>query len=171
MQMHRNQDKEQDFLNKMNKHAGILGRVCNSYFTDPRERQDAAQEILYQLWKSFDSFQGTAKFSTWMYKVALNTAMLHLRNKRQAVSLSGITDTMPEWASADDDNASEENMQLLYAAINSLPDVDKAIVLLYLDEYSYDEIAAVTGMSKSNVSVRLVRIRKKLEEKIKNHHL
>jgi RNA polymerase sigma factor (sigma-70 family) len=160
-----NEDIKNNFLRDLNQYAGIVHRVCNSYFNDPDERQDVFQEIIYQLWKSYQSFKGDSKFSTWMYKVALNTAMLHIRSKKRIVQNESLSDILVEIA--EENNSTKDDMRILYAAINTLNDLDKAIILLYLEEYSYEEIAVMVGISKTNVSVRLVRIKKKLEEKIK----
>jgi len=160
-----NEDIKNNFLRDLNQYAGIIHRVCNSYFADPDERQDVSQEITYQLWKSYQSFKGDSKFSTWMYKVALNTAMLHIRNKKRNIQNESLNEAAVEIP--DESSGRKDDMRVLYAAINTLDDLDKAIILLYLEEYSYEEIAVMVGITRTNVSVRLVRIKKKLEEKIK----
>lgn len=158
---------EGDFLNSVNLNIGIIHRVCNIYFTNSADRQDACQEILYQLWKSHKGFSGASKFSTWMYKVAFNTAIGMIKNKKREspkeeiseYHLHNIADTNP----AD----KTERINLLYKAIHTLSSIDKAIAILYLEENSYEEMAIITGLSKTNISVRLVRIRKELKEKLK----
>lgn len=162
-----NEDQKNRFLQDLNQHAGIIHRVCNCYFTDTDERKDVFQEITYQLWKSYASFSGNAKFSTWMYKVALNTAMLHMRSRKKTIHNESLNDL--SMLVAAEDNSLNEDMRALYTAINTLDDVNKAIILLYLEEYSYEEIGVMMGMTKTNISVRLVRIKKKLEEKLKNN--
>ena len=165
-----NENLNNEFLEQLNQHAGIIHRICNSYFDDPGERQDVFQEIVYQLWKSYASFNNESRFSTWMYKVALNTAMLYIRKRKKTIQKEPLDDVFLHVAAVEEQSFSKDDMRMLYAAINTLNDVDKAIILLYLEEYSYEEIAAITGITKTNVSVRLVRIRKKLEEKLKNNH-
>jgi len=162
-------DLKNEFLNNLNQHTGIIHRVCNSYFRDYTERQDVFQEIVYQLWKSYAAFNNESKFSTWMYKVALNTAIQHIRKDRRTIQKDPINDLSLRIAVVEERAYSNDDMKMLYAAINTLTDVDKAIILLYLDEYSYDEIAIITGITKTNVSVRLVRIKKKLEDKLRNN--
>jgi RNA polymerase sigma-70 factor (ECF subfamily) len=163
-----NANLQDDFLNQLNPNTGIIHRVCHSYFTDPDDRQDAFQEIVYQLWRSYPSFNHHSKFTTWMYKVAINTAIMHVRKNYRSIPRESLNESFLQIASVDDSTASHERMQLLYAAINTLNTVDKAIILLYLDDNSYDEIASVTGLTKTNISVKLVRIKRKLEEKLKD---
>lgn len=149
---------------------GIVHRVCNAYFFyDSEEREDVLQEIMYQLWKSYPQFSGASKFSTWMYKVALNTAITHVRKNKRMPEKEKLTEQAHQVADINQTNYAEEKIKLLYAGIDTLSPLDKAIILLYLEENSYDEIAAITGLTKSNVSVRLVRIKKALEQKLKNN--
>lgn len=154
------------FIDDINSNIGIIHKICNIYFMDAHDRQDAAQEILYQLWKSYAGFKGEAKFSTWMYKVALNTAITYAKKsnrKFQKEKLSGNEHFMAEHR---EPKQADETMAILYRAINTLSGIDRAITLLYLEENSYDEIAAITGLTRGNVSVRLVRIKKSLKEKL-----
>ncbi|NJM24844.1 MAG: sigma-70 family RNA polymerase sigma factor [Bacteroidia bacterium] len=151
------------FLLEINQHIGIVHRVCNVYFwDDPAEREDVFQEVLYQLYKSYDQFGGKSKFSTWMYRVALNTAITHFRKRKRKPPTEQL---LPSHDAPVERDERDERIQQMYAAIETLSRLDKAIVLLYLDDLSYDEIADVTNLSKVNVGVRLVRIRKMLEQK------
>ena len=161
-----NEDLKNKFLQDLNQYSGIIHRVCNGYFEDPDERQDVFQEIVYELWRSYESFKGEEKFSKWMYKVALNCAMLHIRKRKKTIQKELLDDTSMQVPVAENNLAAD--IHELYAAINALEHLDKAIILLYLDEYSYEEIATITGITKTNVSVRIVRIKKKLEEKLKS---
>jgi RNA polymerase sigma factor (sigma-70 family) len=161
-----NSAQETQFVMELNQHTGIIHRVCRIYFTDPIDRQDVFQEIVYQLWKSYPSFKGESKFSTWMYTVALNTAFSQIRKEKRSIQQEPLHDHLSEITPYQQSDT-EEQMNLLYSAINTLSLMDKAIVLLYLEDNSYEEIAAVTGLTKTNVSVRLVRIKRKLEEKLK----
>lgn len=161
-------DLEEKFLDDLNANIGIVHRICNIYFTDRQERQDGFQEILYQLWKSYPNFKGQSKFSTWMYRVALNTAISGLRKKTKALKNEPLSDKFFEIAASSEQALVDEQMALLYAAINDLSPLDKAIVLLYLEDTSYDQISTIVGISKNHVSVKLVRIKKKLEEKLRN---
>lgn len=154
---------DQTFLQQVNRHLGIAHKVARAYFQAQDEREDAIQEMMYQLWRSFSGFDGHSKFSTWMYRVCLNTALtLVKRLKRDGrVSLSMRHLEIPEATQED------ENITLLFRAIATLAPLNKAIILLYLEDMSYDEIAGITGMTRANVSVRLVRIKNELETKLK----
>jgi RNA polymerase sigma factor (sigma-70 family) len=160
-------DIDSTFLNLINQNLGIAHKIARVYFDDPASREDVIQEMMYQLWRSFKSFDNRSKFSTWMYRVCLNTALTHFtRAKRtQSESLATHHQNIPDVGNDDDE------MNTLFVAISTLSKLDRAIVLLYLEDMSYDEIAVVTGLSHGNVSVRLFRIRKKLEAVVKrlNH--
>ena len=159
---------EERFVNDINQNIGIIYKICNIYFNDADDRQDACQEILYQLWKSYPGFKGDAKFSTWMYKVALNTAITYAK---KGIRQAGEEISPEQWERltehAEQQHA-DEKLAFLYAAINTLSATDKAITLLYLEDNSYDDIAAITGLTKTNVSVRLVRIKRTLKDRLKN---
>jgi RNA polymerase sigma-70 factor (ECF subfamily) len=160
-------DSQKQFTSYINQHSGIIHRICRIYFADKNNRQDAFQEIIYQLWKSYPSFKHESKFSTWMYKVALNTAINQIRKEKKEIQKEPLRDRLAEVTAAVESES--EQIQSLYEAINTLSLGDKAIILLYLEDNSYEDIAMITGLTKSNVSVRLVRIRKKLEEKLKSN--
>jgi len=163
----KNENLEDRFINDLNSNIGIVHRVCKVYGRDPREKQDLFQEIVYQLWKSYPTFTGSSKFSTWMYKVAMNTAIGAIRKSSRALPNRSLSGQLPEIPDLTDPSDPEEKMQRLYAAINELSPIEKAIILLYLDEHSYEQIAAFTGLTKTHISVRLVRIKKRLEQKLK----
>ncbi len=156
---------EKSFLEQINNHLGIAHKVCRLYYQDPDERADLLQEMLYQLWKSYPAFGERSSFTTWMYRVCLNT-VLTWRKKSTRTSWESLSlhhQQIPEQTAGPE----EEQRQSLYRAIATLSPLNKAIVLLYLDEVSYEEIATITGLTKSNVSVRLVRIKKELELQLK----
>jgi RNA polymerase sigma factor (sigma-70 family) len=159
---------EDKFVDNINQNIGIIHKICNIYFNDVDDRKDACQEILYQLWRSYPGFKGDAKFSTWMYKVALNTAITYSKKNKREVPTDMQTGNWDQLAAGNEQQHTGERMVLLYAAINALSVTDKAITLLYLEDNSYDEIAEITGITKTNVSVRLVRIKRTLKEKLKN---
>ncbi len=155
-----------DFLEQVNADIGIAHKVCRLYFNDPDDREDALQEMMYQLWRAYPSFRGDSKFSTWMYSVCLKTALTYTRKNRSRQS-----ERLAEHHHQIADNGTERNedtMAMLFAAIGNLQPLNKAIILLYLEKMSYDEIASLTGLTKTNVSVRLVRIKKELELALKN---
>ena len=144
------------------KHVRIIYKVCNLYAAE-EDREDLKQEIIYQLWKSYPSFRGESKFQSWMYRIALNTAMLGLRASKQ--KYSRLSDHELEIRVEPAVYPEQENrIRQLYEHISKLKDLDKTIVFLYLEQCSYEEIAEITGISIKNVSVRLVRIREKLRK-------
>jgi len=152
------------FLDQLNQHLGIAYKISKAYQPDADERADLFQEMIYQLWRSYPSFTGKSSFSTWMYSVCLNTALVYRRTARkwQHDSLAAFHEQVAE--PPPDDH--QETIQALFDAIATLSPLNKAIILLYLDDLSYEEIATITGLSKSNVSVRLVRIKKELEARL-----
>jgi RNA polymerase sigma factor (sigma-70 family) len=157
--------QEKEFVSRINENIGIAHKVANVYVDDLNDREDIFQEMMFQLWKGYGSFDGRSKFSTWMYRVCLNTALTFRRKSknRKTEPLSPVHDIASQ-----PDRDKEEKISYLYKAIGTLSSVNKAIILLYLEDMSYDEIASITGLSKANVGVRLVRIKKDLEEKVSN---
>jgi RNA polymerase sigma-70 factor, ECF subfamily len=160
--------KEQ-FLEELNRDIGIVHRVCNSFYnTADSAREDLFQEIMYQLWKSYPRFNGDAKFSTWMYRVAFNTAITHSKKQDREPEKTEFQDNhYPESVTEKQDE--QEKLRLLYSAIRTLKEIDRMIILLWLEATSYSEIAGITGLSTSNISVRLVRIKTLLKTKLENH--
>lgn len=156
------------FLEQVNQNLGIAHKVSRIYFPNEADREDVLQEMMYQLWRAFPSFDARSKFSTWMYRVCLNTALTHSRkfNKRKTQPLSHTQLQVEDQPAADQ----EESIALLFDAIATLSPLNKAIILLYLDNLSYEEIAAICGLTKSNVSVRLVRIKNALEKQLKDKY-
>ncbi len=155
---------DDQFIQALNKHINIAHKVCNLYYYGSEHREDVFQEMMYQLCTAYPHFQHKAKFSTWMYRVCLNTAINFRKkeSKHTRVSISEDHHEIPD----EPESVKSDNMQQLYRAIESLSKVNKAIVLCYLEDLSYEEIADITGLTKSNVSVRLVRIKKELEKKL-----
>jgi RNA polymerase sigma factor (sigma-70 family) len=151
---------DKGFIDILNNHRALIYKVCNLYCDDPEDRKDLFQEIVIQVWKSMDSFRHESALSTWMYRVALNTAITHFKKDKRSikpVSITGID--IPD---LEDSPEKEETSRHLYKAIEHLDKVDKSIILLYLEDKSYEEIGEITGLSKSNVGVKLNRIKIKL---------
>ena len=150
----------------LEQHTGLVFKVARTFAPSDADRADLVQEILLQLWRSLPRFEGKAKESTWIYRVALNTALAWHRseNKRRAAQTPLLSiEELPE----PNDPFAREREELvanLYVAIRRLPKVDAALVLLYLDDLSYREMAEVLGLSESNVGVKLNRARKTLAE-------
>jgi len=157
------QDLEKEFMDHIIRNEGMIHKICNIY-SSFSEREDLKQEIIYQLWRSFPSFQGRSKFQTWMYRVALNTAIYY--NKRINPAPADLSNIETE----DDEGwkEMEEKLRRIYLAIRTLNQLDRAIIFMYLEKNSYEQIAEITGISRNNVSVRIVRIKEKLRQIIKN---
>jgi RNA polymerase sigma-70 factor (ECF subfamily) len=156
-------DLDNTFLELMRDNDARLWRICRAYARDVEAQKDLYQEMLVQLWRSLPSFAGDSLPGTWVYRVALNTALAHSRRvaRRRESPLQGY-DVPSEVPSADEVLGARQRVDRLYAAIDRLNDVDKLLVLLYLDEKTYHEIAEVSGLSETNVGVRLHRIKKEL---------
>lgn len=127
------------------------------------DREDLFQEITLQAWKAYGSFRGDARFSTWLYRVALNTAITFFRKEKRRPGLQ-LTDSLPEQAD-DTHDPVEEQLRAMYAAIGELSRIDKALIMLYLEDYSYNEIGEMMGITANNVAVKMNRIKTKLKEK------
>ncbi len=146
----------------------LIIKVCKIYCRNQSDIDDLFQDITINLWKGLSSFKGNSKLSTWIYRVSINTAISKFRKKRKLkfVGLDNVTEQ--RGASAQEHEMDKENsVRALYYGIDSLNPVEKAIILLYLEDKTYGEIADIVGISKSNVSVRLVRVKRKLETIIK----
>lgn len=160
---------DEQFLLAMNKHKGIIYKVVNSYCQNKEDRPDLAQEILTTLWLSMDKYDDEYKFSTWMYRIALNVAISYFRkNKtRQDKVHEGRENLITiDELTADEDNS--EDRVLLYQFIGELDSLNKAIILLYLENESHDSIANNLGISKTNVATRVNRVKLQLAKKFNN---
>ncbi|MCX6237399.1 MAG: RNA polymerase sigma factor [Bacteroidia bacterium] len=158
---------KEKFIALIGKHQGILQKICNVYFYRNPDKEDYYQEILIRLWKAYPSFRNQSAFSTWLYRVALNTAIDIIRKQSlqpRYTELSKFEYNLPESES----NTGSEIKDKLYLAINQLSDIEKAIILLYLEEYSYHEIGEIIGISESNVGVRINRIKNQLIKILEN---
>jgi RNA polymerase sigma-70 factor (ECF subfamily) len=153
---------EQDFLQLVNQNQGIIRKVCHLYGRNDADKDDLYQEIIIQLWKSFGSFRGEAKFSTWMYRIALNTAISNLRKQARKVVLSFPEFIPLEQADSEEEKLKEEKLKEMYAAISRLTEVEKAIVMLYLEDKSYDEMEEILGISSGTLRVKMNRVKEKL---------
>jgi RNA polymerase sigma-70 factor (ECF subfamily) len=155
--------EQERFLDLVHEHQGIVRRVCSLYAATSEDRDDLYQEIVLQLWRAYPGFRGDAKFSTWMYRVALNTALLSRRRGDRRVRTTNDLDLAD--APAVEPGRDDDDLRALYAAIRTLPTLDRAIVLLYLEQHTHDEIAEITGLEPKNVGVRIVRIKKRLRDR------
>ena len=161
--------KDQEFTRLIKENKGIIYKICNSYCADKKDRDDLAQEIIYNLWKSFNSYDPAFKFSTWMYRIALNVAISFYRQEKKFKNHNSISEGLIVFE--DDSEAKndvENNLQLLQDFINELKEIDKAIILLYLDDKSHREIAEITGFTETNVATKINRIKDKLRTNFSN---
>jgi RNA polymerase sigma-70 factor (ECF subfamily) len=154
---------EKEFITLLNQHQKIIHKVCNLYMDRYSDREDLFQEITLQAWKAYGNFRGDARFSTWLYRVALNTAITFFRKEKRRPGLQ-LTDSLPEQAD-DTHDPVEEQLKAMYAAIGELSRIDKALIMLYLEDYSYNEIGEMMGITANNVAVKMNRIKTKLKEK------
>ncbi len=141
----------------------IINKISFLYSKNLTEKEDLFQDICLQLWRSFKSFRNDSQFSTWLYRVALNTAISQVR-KKKTLDTNELIDIYYDNSIGENN----ENRILLFKAIAQLNKIDKALILLWLEEKKYDEIADILGISKTNVSVKLVRIKEKITEIIKS---
>lgn len=151
------------FLDTIQQHQGILHKLCRLYRDSREDREDLFQEMIYQLWKSYASFEGNARISTWIYRVALNTALADFRRKKPHIT---YTDNLPELPDSANNVASPQQEQL-FAALKQLSDAEKAIIALYLGDMSYQEIADIIGIDENYVGVKLNRIKSKIKNILK----
>jgi len=160
---------EQRFTELLKENKGIIYKICNSYCTDKKDRDDLAQEIIYNLWKSFGNYNHDLKFSTWMYRVALNVAISFYRQEKKFKSHDSISEELIVFEENPDEKKEvENNLNLLQGFINELKEIDKAIILLYLDDKSHREIAEITGFTETNVATKINRIKEKLRTSFSN---
>ncbi len=163
-------NNQERFLSLVEENKKILYKVANAYCKDPNDRPDLLQEIIIQLWQSFNRFDNRCLFSTWMYRIAINVAISFYRSQRRdihdTVSIKGfvleiaVADQMLEQAGDD--------IRLLYKLINQLDELNRILIILYLDGYSQDEIAEILGISSSNVSTKISRIKQKLQQEFES---
>lgn len=151
-----------DFIILIKKHEGVIFKITSVYTDTKHDQEDLYQDIVYQLWKYFNTFRKEAKFSTWMYRVALNTAITRIKKEKKRGLRVGV-DKLSFKASERTDAVFEERLKLMHGQIKKLNDFDKGLILLFLEGKNYQEIAEITGISPSNVGTRLSRIKQKLK--------
>ncbi|MEI7829840.1 MAG: RNA polymerase sigma factor [Prolixibacteraceae bacterium] len=154
-----------EFLEILSNYQGILHKVNLIYFQNPADREDNFQEITYQLWKSYPSLQKKTSIGSWIYAISINTSISRLKKK----SKIEYRDQLPELIDTNDtieEISANENFHQLLKAIYHLNEIDKSLMLLYLEELSYDEMAEILGITKSNVGVRLNRAKELLKQNL-----
>lgn len=156
-------DLEEKFLLDFENNQNIAHKICRIYTTNQSAHNDLFQEITIQLWKNYPKFRGDSKFSTWMYRVALNTAISLYRKSTRRVKTQDITDFAYKIKANDYDDTEEVQLKALYKAIYKLNDIDKALIFLYLEDKPYKEIAVTLGITSVNARVKMNRAKEKLK--------
>lgn len=158
---------KQAFVQLINENKGIIFKVCNAYCPNIHDREDLAQEIIYNIWKSWNSFNSSYKFSTWMYRIALNVAISFYRKQNKNVSTISLDANEKEIADThEQQDITTENIALLQQFINELNTLDRALMLLYIDGKSYAEIAEILGITETNTATKINRIKNHLKQKV-----
>lgn len=155
--------KEKEFAQLIKSNQGLIIKVSRLYTNTLEDEQDLFQEIVLQLWRSYDSYKGDSKISTWMYRVALNTAITIFRKKTKSIATNELQDLQYEKL-LETNEEQEEKISLLYKVIKMLPNIERAIVTMYLDDLPYKEIAENIGISEVNARVKMNRLKKTIKE-------
>lgn len=158
-----NKDLEHKFVTNLEQHQNIVHKICSIYTNDQDSHNDLFQEITIQLWKAYPKFRGDSKFSTWMYRVALNTAITLYRKSKRSVKTTEFEQVSFRIKVEEYNDEIEQQLKLMYKAVKQLNDIDKALVFLYLEDKNYREIAETMGISEVNARVRMNRIKTKLK--------
>jgi len=159
-----NKELENKFVKDILANQGIIHKICRAYTTNDDAHKDLFQEISIQLYKAYPKFRGDSKFSTWMYRVALNTAISLYRKNKRSIQTSELFDNLKELEFKDYDDTKDKQVEMLYKAIHNLNDIEKALCLMYLDDKPYTEIAETLGITEVNARVKMNRTKTKLKK-------
>ena len=157
---------EKKFLSDFVKNQNIVHKVCRIYTTNQDQHNDLFQEIAIQVWKNYSKFRGEAKFSTWMYRVALNTAISLYRKSSRSIKTQDFSDVSFKIKSVDYDDTKDQQLKALYDGIRELSDIEKALIFLYLEDKPYKEIAITLGITEVNARVKMNRAKDKLKKSL-----
>lgn len=155
---------EHNFVKLLEENQNIIHKVCRIYTNNYDAHNDLFQEITIQLWKAYPKFRGDSKFSTWMYRVGLNTAITLYRKSKRTINAQRIDVIQFKLSAEDYDETEEEQLKVLYQAIHNLSDIEKALVFLYLEDKNYKEISQTMGISEVNARVKMNRVKSKLKK-------
>jgi RNA polymerase sigma-70 factor, ECF subfamily len=161
-------EAERQFEQLIGGHSALLYKICRIYGQSEADRQDLFQEIIIQAWTAWPRFRGDAKASTWLYRIGINTAISGLRKKKDIIEPYEPS-ALPLQRGDESYGEEEERLQLLYACINRLNPVEKAIVMLYLEDHSYEEMENILGISQGNLRVKMNRVKEKLRQLTKGN--
>ena len=156
-------DLELKFLSDLEENQNIVHKICSLYTTNKEAHNDLFQEITIQLWKNYTKFRGDSKFSTWMYRVALNTAISLYRKSTKRIKTQDISEFTYKIKSQDYDDTQELQLKALYKAVHQLNDIEKALIFLYLENKPYKEISEALGITSVNARVKMNRAKEKLK--------
>ncbi|MEE2873365.1 MAG: sigma-70 family RNA polymerase sigma factor [Candidatus Latescibacterota bacterium] len=155
------------YLSSILPYAGIIIKICRAYTNTQEDFEDYYQEVCLQIWRSRDNFREQSEWSTWIYKLSLNVCLTLMKKKKNAQQRFA-SDYLPAEASEDSRAFADAPINKLYAAIRQLSEVDRGVILLYLEEKSYQEIAEITGTNANNIGVRITRIKDRLRKLYQN---
>jgi len=155
---------EKNFLNDFEKNQNIVHKICRIYTTNQDQHNDLFQEITIQIWKNYSKFRGESKFSTWMYRVSLNTAITLYRKSSRRIKTQDFSEVSFKIKSIDYDDTKDKQLRALYGGIRELNDIEKALIFLYLEDKPYKEIAKTLGISEVNARVKMNRSKEKLRK-------
>tara|TARA_B110000503_G_scaffold29462_1_gene47249 strand:- start:657 stop:1163 length:507 start_codon:yes stop_codon:yes gene_type:complete len=164
-------EKKQKFISTLDAHKKIIYKIVNSYCPNKENRKDLEQEIIIQLWNTFDRYDPQYKYSTWMYRIALNVAISYYRKEKKGLVKTDFYNEESVYTIADEqeyDTSLDINISLLQDFIDKLNALNKAMLLLYLEEKSYEEIAAILGITKTNIATKISRLKQQLKKEFKN---
>ena len=156
------EDEKKEFVQLLEKHQNIVHKVCRLYTNSYDAHNDLFQEITIQLFKAYPKFRGDAKFSTWMYRIGLNTAITLYRKSKRRVNTQEFDAVEFKISAEEYDDTTEQQLKLMYQALQQLNDIDKALVFLYLEDKNYSEISETLGISEVNARVKMNRVKTKL---------
>jgi len=154
---------EHNFVELLQKHQNIVHKVCRLYTNNQDAHNDLFQEIAIQLWKAYPKFRGDSKFSTWMYRVGLNTSITLYRKSKRSIRTEEFDAIQYKISAEEYDDTEEEQLNLMYKAVHQLNDIDKALIFLFLEDKNYKEISETLGITEVNARVRMNRIKTKLK--------
>jgi len=157
-----NKELEHSFVEQLEKHQNIVHKVCRLYTNNQDAHNDLFQEITIQLWKAFPKFRGDAKFSTWMYRIGLNTAITLYRKSKRTINTQQFESVQFKIKAVEYDDTEEQQLKALYKAVHQLNDIEKALVFLYLEDKNYSEISETLGITQVNARVKMNRVKTKL---------
>mgnify|MGYP002640074827 CR=1 FL=1 len=166
-------NKKERFISTIDNHKKIIYKIVNSYCQNKEDRKDLEQEIIIQLWNSFDKYKAEYKYSTWMYRIALNVAISFYRKEKKWTTKNDFYNEESIFSIDEDRNEEETeldyHLKLLQEFIQNLNELNKALMLLYIEEKSHEEIAEILGITKTNVATKISRLKSKLKEEFKKN--